>query len=129
MPAPGPSRRRRRQRSGLSTGKEGHRHWAASCASMPGQVEGRTMTVQAASHGTPSIYMIHGPSGLRERAGTSLGVSNWVTLDQIFTVDNATLFLNYGLTRVRLPAAVLVGTRMRMHVTLAETADTPYVAE
>ncbi len=131
------------------------------------------MTVQAPSHGTPSIYMIHGPSGLRERAGTSLGVSNWVTvgqemvtafaeltgdrqwihvdperagqgpfgatvahgfltlslstdlLDQIFTVDNVTLILNYGLNRVRFPAPLPVGSRIRMHVTLAEAADIP----
>ncbi len=131
------------------------------------------MTVQAPSHGTPSIYMIHGPSGLRERARTSLGVSNWVTvgqemvtafaeltgdrqwihvdperagqgpfgatvahgfltlslstdlLDQIFTVDNVTLILNYGLNRVRFPAPLPVGSRIRMHMTLAEAADIP----
>lgn len=131
------------------------------------------MSVQAQSQGTPDLYVIHGPSGLRERAGSSLGVSGWVTidqemvtafaeltgdrqwihvdperagqgpfgttvahgfltlslstdlLDQIFTVDDVSMTLNYGLNRVRFPAPAPVGSRIRMHVSLAEAADIP----
>jgi len=46
-----------------------------------GQAEGGTMSVQATSEGTPSLFVIHGPGELRQRAGPSLGVSDWVTLE------------------------------------------------
>ena len=131
------------------------------------------MSAQATSQGTPDLYVIHGPSGLRQHAGKSLGVSRWVTidqgmvtafaelsgdrqwihvdperarqgpfgstiahgfltlslstdlLDQIFTVDEVGIFLNYGLNRVRFPAPLPVGSRVRMHVSVAEASDVP----
>ena len=131
------------------------------------------MSAQATSQGTPDLYVIHGPDGLRQHAGKSLGVSRWVTidqgmvtafaeltgdrqwihvnperaaqgpfgstvahgfltlslstdlLDQIFTVDEVGMILNYGLNRVRFPAPLPVGSRIRMHVSLAEASDVP----
>jgi acyl dehydratase len=131
------------------------------------------MSVQAPSKGLSGPYPIDGPSGLRQHAGSSLGVSKWVAidqgmvtafaeltgdrqwihidperagqgpfgatvahgfltlslstnlLDQIFTVDNVSLILNYGLNRVRFPAPLPVGSRIRMHVSLAEVTDVP----
>jgi acyl dehydratase len=138
-----------------------------------GQVEGGTMSMDTPSNGTTSPYVIHGVDELRERAGSSLGVSDWVTVDQgmvttfaeltgdrqwihidperakegpfgttvahgfltlslstdllehIFTVDKVTMILNYGLNRVRFPAPLPVGSRIRMRVSLAEAADIP----
>ncbi|MGH3218095.1 MAG: MaoC family dehydratase [Streptosporangiaceae bacterium] len=46
-------------------------------------------------------------------------------LDQIFTVDDVSVILNYGLNRVRFPAPLPVGSRIRMHVSLAEASDVP----
>jgi acyl dehydratase len=131
------------------------------------------MSVQAPSQGAPELYVIHGPGGLHQHAGSPLGVSRWVVidqemvtafagltgdrqwihvdperaaqgpfgttvahgfltlslsvdlLDQIFTVDDVSMTLNYGLNRVRFPAPVPVGSRIRMHVSLAEAADVP----
>ncbi len=120
-----------------------------------------------------SPYLVHGVAGLRDRAGSSLGVSRRVTVDQemvttfadltadrqwihvdperarqgpfgttvahgfltlgmstgllwdIFTVDGDGMILNYGLNRVRFPAPLPVGSRIRirMHVSLAEIAE------
>jgi acyl dehydratase len=118
-----------------------------------------------------SPYAIHGVAGLRERAGSSLGTSRWVTIDQemvttfaylsgdrqwihidperarqgpfgttvahgfftlslstalledIFTVEGVSMILNYGLNRVRFPAPTPVGSRTRMHASLAEVTD------
>src|ERR1700735_4674843 len=115
-----------------------------------------------------SPYVIHGVTGLQERAGSSLGVSQWVTVDQemvttfadltgdrqwihvdperakqgpfggtvahgfftlglstgllwgIFTVEGVGMILNYGLNRVRFPAPLPVGSRICMHVSLAD---------
>lgn len=131
------------------------------------------MSVQAPSQETPDLYVIHGPDGLRQHAGKSLGVSKWVTidqgmvtafaelsgdrqwihidperaaqgpfgttvahgfltlslstdlLDQIFTVADVGMILNYGLNRVRFPAPLPVGSCIRMHVSLTEVADVP----
>jgi acyl dehydratase len=131
------------------------------------------MSVRTPSQERPDLYVIHGPAGLRQRAGSSLGVSKWVTidqgmvtafaeltgdrqwihvdperaaqgpfgttvghgfltlslstdlLDQIFTVDDVGMILNYGLNRVRFPAPLPVDSRIRMHVSLAEVADVP----
>ena len=131
------------------------------------------MSAQATSLGTPDLYVIHGPDGLRQHVGKSLGVSRWVTidqgmvtafaelsgdrqwihvdperaaqgpfgstvahgfltlslstdlLDQIFAVDDVGMILNYGLNRVRFPAPLPVGSRIRMHVSLAEASDVP----
>ena len=41
-------------------------------------------------------------------------------LDQVFTVDDVSVVLNYGLNKVRFPAPLKVGSRVRMRVTLAE---------
>jgi len=129
------------------------------------------MSAETASERPVSPYVLHGVAGLRERAGSSLGVSDWVTVDQemvttfadltgdrqwihvdpeqasqgpfgttvahgfltlgmstgllwsIFTVDDVSMILNYGLNRVRFPAPLPVGSRIRMHVSLAEVTD------
>jgi len=118
-----------------------------------------------------SPYPIHGIAGLRERAGSALGTSRWVTIDQdmitrfaelsgdrqwihvdperaaqgpfgttiahgyltlsqstdllddIFSVEGVTMILNYGLNRVRFPAPLPVGSRVCMHVALAEAVE------
>jgi acyl dehydratase len=120
------------------------------------------------SEGTNDPVLIKGTQGLVERAGTDLGVSGWVDveqekvtafarltgdeqwihvdperalsgpfgatvqhgfftlalstglLDEVFRVDDVSVVLNYGLNRVRFPAPLRVGGRVRMHVSLAE---------
>lgn len=44
-------------------------------------------------------------------------------LDDIFSVKDVAVILNYGLNRVRFPAPLPVGSRIRMHVTLAEATE------
>jgi acyl dehydratase len=44
-------------------------------------------------------------------------------LEEIMVVENRTLSINYGLDRVRFPAAVPSGSRVRMTATLAEATD------
>jgi len=44
-------------------------------------------------------------------------------LEQIFAVDGAAMAVNYGLNRVRFPAPVPVGARVRGHATLAAAKD------
>jgi acyl dehydratase len=138
-----------------------------------GGVKGGTMNTDTLSDQSVSPYVVHGVAGLRERAGSSLGTSRWVTLDQemvttfadltgdrqwihvdperaskgpfgatvahgfftlglstgllwdIFTVDDVGMILNYGLNRVRFPAPLPVGSRIRMHATLAEVVEIP----
>jgi acyl dehydratase len=46
-------------------------------------------------------------------------------LFSLFTVDDVDMILNYGLNRVRFPAPVRVGSRIRMRVTLAEASAVP----
>jgi acyl dehydratase len=118
-----------------------------------------------------SPYVIPGIAGLKERVGSSLGTSRWVTVDQemvttfadltgdrqwihvdperarqgpfgatvahgfltlgmstgllwdIFTVEGVGMILNYGLNRVRFPAPLPVGSRIRMHASLAEVSE------
>ena len=118
-----------------------------------------------------SPYVIHGVAGLRERVGSLLGTSRWITVDQemvttfadltgdlqwihvdperasegpfgatvahgfftlslatdllwdIFTVEDVSMILNYGLNRVRFPAPLPVGSRFRMDVSLAEISE------
>lgn len=123
------------------------------------------------SERTDRPLVIDGIDGLRERAGTDLGVSDWLTVDQetvsafgaltgdeqwihvdperaaqgpfgrtvahgfftlaastgllwqVCTVDGAAVVVNYGLDRVRFPAPVPVGSRIRLHVRLDEVTD------
>jgi acyl dehydratase len=118
-------------------------------------------------------YVLHGIQELRDRAGSDLGVSDWVTVEQakidafaeltgdrqwihvdpqraragpfgttvqhgfltlglstallwsLFTVEDVSVILNYGLNRVRFPAPLKVGSRVRMHAALAEAQDLP----
>lgn len=137
------------------------------------RVKGRAMDADTLSGRPASPYVIHGITGLRERAGSSLGTSGWVTIDQemvtrfaeltgdrqwihvdpdragqgpfgttvahgfftlslstgllweIFSVEDVNMILNYGLNRVRFPAPLPVGSRIRMHVSLAEMLEIP----
>jgi acyl dehydratase len=50
--------------------------------------------------------------------GPSLG-------EQIFALDGFAFAVNYGLNRVRFPAALPVGSRVRMHAKLAQVEDVP----
>jgi acyl dehydratase len=54
----------------------------------------------------------------------TLGLSTG-PLWEIFTVDDVGMILNYGLNRVRFPAPLPVGSRIRMHVSLAEAVEIP----
>lgn len=114
---------------------------------------------------------IAGLDGLRACAGTDLGVSSWLTVEQsmidlfaqvtgdeqwihvdparakegpfgstvahgflalalscgllwdVAVVDGIDAVINYGVNKVRFPAPVLVGSRVRMHVSVAEVKD------
>ena len=114
---------------------------------------------------------IEGLDGLRACAGTDLGVSSWLTVEQsmidlfaqvtgdeqwihvdparakegpfgstvahgflalalscgllwdVAVVDGIGAVINYGVNKVRFPAPVRVGSRVRMHVTVAEVKD------
>lgn len=124
------------------------------------------------SSGAAAPRVIAGLDGLRTAAGTDLGVSPWVTIDQdlvnrfarvtddeqwihvdpkraakegpyggtvahgfltmslatrllwdVVVVSDVKVILNYGLNRVRFPAPVKVGSRLRMHVALAQVNE------
>ena len=138
------------------------------------------ITIDAPTDGTvveiglapaPDPRVIHGLDALRAAAGTELGVSPWVTIEQesvdafalvtndhqwihvdparaangpfgaaiahgflTISLSNSLLWevavvtgveaaLNMGVNKVRFPAPVRVGSRIRMHVTLAEVKD------
>ena len=129
------------------------------------------MNVDTVSGQPAAPYAIHGVAGLRERAGSELGTSRWVTIDQamvtqfaelsgdrqfihidperaaqgpfgttvahgfftlslstdllddIFSVEDVSVIINYGLNRVRFPAPLPVGSRIRMHTSLAEADE------
>lgn len=44
-------------------------------------------------------------------------------LEEVMTVENRTSSINYGLDKVRFPAPVPVGSRLRMSATMAEATD------
>jgi len=53
-----------------------------------------------------------------------LTLSLWpALLDQVLVVEGCSMVLNYGLNRVRFPSAVPVGSRVRLHVDLAEVEE------
>jgi acyl dehydratase len=129
------------------------------------------MSTDVAPDAVRRPLVISGLDGLRARAGTDLGVSRWVDVDQesvdtfarltgdeqwihvdperaadgpfggtvahgfltlgrstgllwdVAVVDGVGVILNYGLNKVRFPAPVKVGSRLRMHVALAEVTD------
>lgn len=61
-----------------------------------------------------------GPFGATVQHGFfTIGLSTGL-LDQVFTVTNVSVVLNYGLNRVRFPAPLRVGSRVRMHVAVNE---------
>ena len=45
--------------------------------------------------------------------------------NQVFSLDTPGAKLNYGVNKVRFPHPVLVGSRVRAHVAIAEVADLP----
>ena len=135
------------------------------------------MSVDTAPGETREPLVINGVEGLRARVGETLGVSDWVPVEQdkidtfakltgdeqwihvdperarsgpfgttvqhgfltlgmstgllwsTVTVSGFSVILNYGLNRVRFPAPLKVGSRMRMHVVLAELKELPGGAE
>ncbi len=44
---------------------------------------------------------------------------------QVFTLQTPGAKLNYGVNKVRFPSPLLVGSRIRAHVTIAEVVDIP----
>jgi acyl dehydratase len=63
---------------------------------------------------------LSGPFGATVQHGfLTLGLSTGL-LDHVFTVTDVSVVLNYGLNKVRFPAPLRVGARVRMHVSLAE---------
>ena len=52
----------------------------------------------------------------------SLGPS---LMDELFRIEGARLAINYGLNRVRYPAAVRVGSRLRLRLRLLDVQDIP----
>jgi acyl dehydratase len=135
------------------------------------------MSLDTAPGETREPLVIHGLDGLRDRAGTNLGVSRWVSVEQdavdafarltgdeqwihvdperaatgpfgttvqhgfltlgmatgllwsVVVVDGFDVILNYGLNKVRFPAPLRVGSRVRMHVDLAEVKELDRGAE
>lgn len=119
----------------------------------------------------PSPRVIQGVEGLRACAGTYLGVSDWLTIEQsvvnlfakvtrdeqwihtdptrakngpfgatiahgfltlslscrmlrhIVVVDGIDTVINYGLNKVRFPAPLLIGARIRMHASVTQVSD------
>ena len=64
-----------------------------------------------------------GPFGTTVQHGfLTLGRSTGL-LWSIFSVDGFSMILNYGLNRVRFPAPLKVGAKVRMHVDLAELKE------
>ncbi len=129
------------------------------------------MSTDLEPDGVSQPLVIVGLEGLRERADTKLGVSEWDTIDQasidsfarltgdeqwihvdperakdgpfqgtvahgfltlskstgllwdVAVVDGVRVILNYGLNKVRFPSPLRVGSRVRMHVSVAEVKD------
>jgi acyl dehydratase len=55
-----------------------------------------------------------------------LTLSLWpALLDEVLVVEGFSMVLNYGLNRVRFPSAVPVGSRVRLHVDLADVEENP----
>jgi acyl dehydratase len=53
-----------------------------------------------------------------------LTLSLWpALLDEVLVVEGYSMVLNYGLNRVRFPNAVPVGSRVRLHVDLADVEE------
>lgn len=63
---------------------------------------------------------LSGPFGATVQHGFFTLALSTGLLDHIFRVNDVSVVLNYGLNRVRFPAPLRVGSRVRMHVTLAE---------
>ena len=55
-----------------------------------------------------------------------LTLSLWpALLDEVLVVEGYSMVLNYGLNRVRFPTPVPVGSRVRLHVDIADVAENP----
>ena len=66
-----------------------------------------------------------GPFGVTVQHGfLTLGMATGL-LWEVCTVDGFGMVLNYGLNRVRFPAPLRVGSRVRMHVEVAEVKELP----
>jgi acyl dehydratase len=53
-----------------------------------------------------------------------LTLSLWpALLDEVLVIEGCSMVLNYGLNRVRFPSAVPVGSRVRLHVELADVEE------
>lgn len=98
--------------------------------------------------------VLDGLEAVRAAAGTSLGTSEWLRVDQerldrfaaatgddthaylalsltngllpaVVDVRGVAMGLNYGTNRVRFPAPVPAGSRVRVHAELTEVSDVP----
>jgi len=57
------------------------------------------------------------------RLRTTNGSTSIRLIDQTYRVEGASMVINYGLNKVRFPAPVPVGSKVRAEVTLAETTE------
>lgn len=133
--------------------------------------ESRSVGVDTARLEHPRPRVVNGIEGLRACAGTDLGVSSWVTVEQsavnsfaevtgdnqwihidptrakdgpfgstvahgfltlalscgllweVAVVEGFSAVINYGVNKVRFPAPMPVGSRVRMHVSVTEVRD------
>lgn len=89
--------------------------------------------VQAFAQGTGDFQWIHcDPERARRESPYGTTVAHgFLTLSlcnalvqQIFSIEGVKMILNYGLNRVRFPAPVRVGSRVRMHADLVDVRET-----
>jgi acyl dehydratase len=74
-------------------------------------------------HCDPERATVESPFGTTIAHGfltLSLGPS---LMDEVFLIEDARLAINYGLNRVRFPAAVRVGSRLRLRLRLLDVQD------
>ena len=89
------------------------------------------------------MRVFNGVDELRAAAGSQLGVSDWITIDQsqvdtfadatlsllshlvsqTFRIDGTKMGVNYGLNRVRFTSPVPVGSKVRGNVELVDVTD------
>ena len=67
------------------------------------------------------VAIFHSAEELRAAAGCEAGPTDWITV----RVEGAKMGVNYGTNKVRFPAAVKVGARIRGRAQVLEATDVP----
>lgn len=114
-------------------GLEELRSLVGQCLGTSDWVEITQGRVQSFAEGTGDFQWIHcdperarleSPYGTTVAHGfLTLSLCN-ALIQQIFTIEGVKMILNYGLNRVRFPAPVKVGARVRMTTDLIELKET-----